>query len=73
MITRSDSGIKSIEDLHGKTIGGVSKLGFGGWLVGFKEMLAHGFDPYKDAKEVKFLATSLLRYRLYWMGLLMLQ
>jgi len=58
LITRSDSGIKSIEDLHGKTIGGVSKLGFGGWLVGFKEMLAHGFDPYKDAKEVKFFGDQ---------------
>lgn len=58
LITRSDSGIKAIEDLHGKTIGGVAKLGFGGWLVGYKEMLDHGFDPYKDAKEVKFLGDQ---------------
>ncbi len=58
LITRSDSGIETIKDLRGKTIGAVAKLGFGGWLVGYKEMLAHGFDPYKDAKEVKFLGDQ---------------
>ena len=58
LITRSDSGIKTIDDLHGKTVCGVAKLGFGGWLVGYKEMLAHGFDPYKDAKEVQFLGDQ---------------
>lgn len=58
LITRSDSGIKTIDDLHGKIIGGVAKLGFGGWLVGYKEMLAHGFDSYKDAKEVKFFGDQ---------------
>ncbi len=59
LITRSDSGIKTIEDLHGKTIGGVAKLSFDGWLVGYKEMLTHGFDPYKDAKKVKFFGEQL--------------
>lgn len=58
LITRADSGIKRIEDLRGKTIAGVAKLGFGGWLIGYKEMLAHGFDPYTDAKEVKFLGDQ---------------
>lgn len=58
LITRSDSGIKTIKDLHDKTIGGVAKLGFGGWLVGYKEMLSHGFDPYKDAKEVIFFGDQ---------------
>nr|WP_319492182.1 PhnD/SsuA/transferrin family substrate-binding protein [uncultured Desulfobacter sp.] len=58
LITRSDSGIKTIKDLHGKTICGAAKLGFGGWLVGYKEMLDNGFDPYKDAKEVKFLGDQ---------------
>lgn len=58
LITRSDSGIKTINDLHGKTIGGAARLGFGGWLVGYKEMLNHGFDPYKDAKAVKFLGDQ---------------
>ena len=58
LITRSDSGIKTLEDLHGKVIGGVARLGFGGWLVGYKGMLAHGFDPYEDAREVKFLGDQ---------------
>jgi len=58
LITRSDSGIKTINDLHGKTIGGAAKLGFGGWLIGYSEMLAHGFDPYKNAQEVKFFGDQ---------------
>lgn len=58
LITRSDSGIRTIEDLRGKTIGGVARLGFGGWLVGYKEMLDQGFDPYKDGGEVKFLGDQ---------------
>lgn len=58
LVTRSDSGVETIEDLYGQTIGGVAKLGFGGWLVGYKEMLDHGFDPYKDAKEVRFLGDQ---------------
>jgi two-component system, LuxR family, sensor histidine kinase TtrS len=58
LIVRSDSGINTVRDLHGKTIGGVANLGFGGWLVGYKEMLDQGFDPYKDAKEVLFLGDQ---------------
>ena len=58
IITRADSDIHGIRDLRGKTIAGVAQLGFGGWLVGYKEMLAHGFDPYKDARAVKFLGTQ---------------
>jgi diguanylate cyclase (GGDEF)-like protein len=58
IITRADSGIHTIKDLRGKTVAGVAKLGFGGWLVGYKEMLENGFDPYKDAKAVKFLGTQ---------------
>ncbi|MDP1926080.1 MAG: diguanylate cyclase [Thiobacillus sp.] len=58
IITRADSGIHTIKDLRGKTIAGVATLGFGGWLVGYKEMLDHGFDPYKKAKAVTFLGTQ---------------
>ena len=58
IITRADSGIESIDHLKGKTITGVAELGFGGWLIGYKEMLDHGFDPYSDAKEVTFLGTQ---------------
>ena len=33
-------------------------MGFGGWLLGYKEMLDLGFDPYKDARNVVFLGTQ---------------
>ena len=58
IIARADSRILSINDLHGRTIAGVAKLGFGGWLVGYNEMLKNGFDPYEDARDVMFLGTQ---------------
>ncbi len=58
IITRPGSGIYGINDLNGKIIGGVSKLAFGGWLVGYNEMLESGFDPYKSAARVEFLGTQ---------------
>ncbi len=58
IITHVQSKIISIDDLSGKVIAGVSNLGFGGWLIGYKEMLDHGFDPYKDAKSIVFLGTQ---------------
>jgi|GEM_PF-2042559 len=58
IITRADSGIDNLFNLRGRKIAGVAKLGFGGWLIGYKEMLDSGFDPYKEAKEVLFLGTQ---------------
>ncbi len=58
IITRPGSGIYGINDLNGKIVGGVSKLAFGGWLVGYNEMLESGFDPYKSAGRVEFLGTQ---------------
>jgi len=58
IITHVDSGIRSIDDLKGKKIAGVANLGFGGWLVGYKEFLDNSFNPYKEAKEVVFLGTQ---------------
>jgi diguanylate cyclase (GGDEF)-like protein/PAS domain S-box-containing protein len=58
IIVRADSDINELEDLRGKTIAGVANLGFGGWLVGYKEMLDNGFDPYTDAAQVIFLGTQ---------------
>lgn len=58
IITHIDSGIRSIDDLHGKVIAGVAELGFGGWLIGYKEMMENGFDPYEDAEDVVFLGTQ---------------
>ncbi len=58
IIVRSDSDIYSIDDLHNKSIAGVSPLGFGGWLLGYREMLDNGFDPFKSASRVDFLGTQ---------------
>jgi diguanylate cyclase (GGDEF)-like protein/PAS domain S-box-containing protein len=58
IITRADSDIYSIHDLQDKSIAGVSAMGFGGWLVGYQEMLNNGFNPLKDAARVKFLGTQ---------------
>ncbi len=58
IITRADSDIYSIQDLHDKSIAGVSAMGFGGWLVGYQEMLNNGFNPFKEAARVEFLGTQ---------------
>ncbi|MDH5436290.1 MAG: phosphate/phosphite/phosphonate ABC transporter substrate-binding protein [Gammaproteobacteria bacterium] len=39
--------ILTIKDLRGKTIMGVSEPAFGGWRVGWLEMIENGIDPYK--------------------------
>lgn len=46
--------ILKLEDLKGKILMAVSENAFGGWRVAWLEMLEHGFDPYKELKEIKF-------------------
>ena len=58
IITRADSNIRSINDLKGKIIAGVAELGFGGWLIGYKELLDNDFYPFADADKVVFLGTQ---------------
>lgn len=56
IIARSDrNDIKTIEDVRGKSIAGVSKKGFGGWLIGYQELQNHGLNSYKDFKSISFL------------------
>lgn len=57
-ISHIDSNIHSIDDLRGKKIAGVARLGFGGWLIGHKELLDNNFFPFRDAKEVVFLGNQ---------------
>lgn len=58
IVTLASSDIHTVEDLNGKTLAGVARLGFGGWLIGYEELLKNDFDPYRDAKDVKFLGTQ---------------
>jgi PAS domain S-box-containing protein len=58
MITRSDSGIKRLEQAKERRIAAVAPLGFGGWLIGYYEFLEHGIDLLKDASQVAFLGTQ---------------
>ncbi|BBO84934.1 hypothetical protein DSCO28_55000 [Desulfosarcina ovata subsp. sediminis] len=58
LITKSDSDIHSLADIENKRVAGVAPLGFGGWLIGYYEMLQSGVDPYKQAAEVVFPGTQ---------------
>ncbi len=58
LITRSDSGIKRLKQVKKRRIAAVAPLGFGGWLIGYHELLEHGIDLLKDASHVEFLGTQ---------------
>ncbi|MFK5985203.1 MAG: EAL domain-containing protein [Pseudomonadota bacterium] len=51
------SKINTLQDIKDKTIAGVTKKGFGGWLIGYNELLKTGIDAYKDSKKVIFSGT----------------
>jgi len=56
IIKRADrDDIQSIEDLKGKRLMMSSHSAWGGWQVGWMEMLEQGFDPYQDLAQ---LSTS---------------
>lgn len=50
----TNSNIRTLEDLKGKTLMAVSKQSFGGWRVAWMELLQNGIDPYSDFKQVLF-------------------
>jgi len=52
IITRADSGIKSIQDLKGKTFARPDPLSTSGWIIPMVTMKAAGIDPEKDLKEI---------------------
>ncbi len=45
-------------DLAGKRIAAVHQDALGGWLAVWRDLLAMGFDPLKDAREVQWLQTN---------------
>lgn len=58
IIARSDSTIRTVDDIRGRRIAGVVKLGFGGWLIGYNELLQAGLDAYSDCEEVIFTGVQ---------------
>jgi len=52
IITRADSGIKSIADLKGKTFCRPDPLSTSGWIIPMLTMRAEGIDPEKDLAEI---------------------
>jgi PAS domain S-box-containing protein len=54
-ISRKDNNhINTIHDIKGKTIAAGAPFAFGGWLMGYGELVDNGIDPLKD-KKVSFL------------------
>jgi len=56
-ITQKNSSIKELTDIKGKEISAVAPLGFGGWLIGYYELLEQGLDPLKEGN-VRFVGTQ---------------
>ena len=56
-ITHKESAVKTIQDIKGKSIAAVAPLGFGGWLIGYNQLLDAGIDSLKD-KKVSFLGSQ---------------
>ncbi len=54
IITRADSGIKTIEDLRGKTFAFGDSLSTTGHVFPRKMLKAHGIDPARDFKQVLY-------------------
>ena len=52
IITRADSGIKTLEDLRGKTFCRPDPLSTSGWIVPSITLKANKIDPAKDLKQV---------------------
>ena len=57
LIAHSDSGIERIEQAKDRRFAAVAPLGFGGWLIGYHELLKHGIDPV-ESSSVTFVGTQ---------------
>jgi diguanylate cyclase (GGDEF)-like protein len=57
IISHKSSNIKSMEDIKNKRLIAIAPFGFGGWLIGYNELVKHGIDPLKD-KSVEFVGSQ---------------
>lgn len=66
---RDNTGINYMVDIPGRSIAGVDPLGFGGWLIGYNELLKNGIDPYKQCTSIQFfgfhekVVTAVLQHK----------
>ncbi|MFZ2198103.1 MAG: PhnD/SsuA/transferrin family substrate-binding protein, partial [Thermodesulfovibrionales bacterium] len=49
--------IKSIKDIKGKRLAAVEESSWGGWQIGWYQLLELGINPYKDLSELTFLGS----------------
>jgi two-component system cell cycle sensor histidine kinase/response regulator CckA len=55
ILCRADrSDINDLFDLKGRSFMGVDENSLGGWRVAWRELKAHGIDPYRDFKSLQF-------------------
>ncbi len=58
IFTRSDNKfINDIKDLAGRRVMAVDRRSFGGWIMAWREMAAHGLDPFTDFRAMRFGGT----------------
>jgi len=57
IISHKQSAIKNLEDVKGKRLSAVAPFGFGGWLIGYNELMENGIDPLKDG-HVEFTGSQ---------------
>ncbi len=49
--------IQNPEDIKGKRLAAVNETAWGGWQVGWRQLLELGIDPYKDLDELTFAGS----------------
>jgi len=55
IFTRADrDDIRALSDLKGKSFMGVKRTGFGGFQMAWRELKAHGIDPFTDFSRLSF-------------------
>ncbi len=55
IFTRSDrGGIRNLPDLEGKSLMAVKPMGFGGFLMAWRELREAGVDPFEDLSSLQF-------------------
>lgn len=58
ILARADrDDIQTIKDVKNKSIAGVAKKGFGGWLIGYQELQKQNGISYKEFSKIDFLGS----------------